>query len=188
MRFLTYNAGGLVGPVAQAKGDWLLSYLCNNGDVGALAVQETHCGESDQFCQAVRDMGDRFSVVHSPAVDGDGYAGVMLVISREFRVEEERVLIGGRVMAVRVASVVYGYVMDLVVVYGYPQGRQEWLGEMAAAVDVTVPTVVMGDFNFVTDVRDRDSDVMHDYDVRQSGRMGDVAGGLDLFDAYKLLH
>ena len=189
MRFLTYNAGGLGrGPVAQSKGDWLLSYLCNNGDVGALAIQETHCGESGQFCQAVRDMGDRFTVVHSPAADGDGYAGVMLVISREFKVEEERVMIGGRVMAVRVANVVYGYVMDLVVVYGYPTGRQEWLGEMATAVDVTVPTVVMGDFNFVTDVRDRDSDMMHEYDVRQAGRMGDLTGGLDLFDAYRLLH
>ena len=97
-------------------------------------------------------------------------------------------MIGGRVMAVRVANVVFGYVMDLVVVYGYPMGRQEWLGEMAAAVDPTVPTVVMGDFNFVTDVRDRDRGVMHEYDVRQAGRMGDVTGGLDLFDAYRLLH
>ena len=132
-------------------------------------------------------MSDRFTVVHSPPVDGDGYAGVMLVISREYQVEAERVVLAGRVLAVRVRSLVYGSIMDLVAVYGFPGGRQEWLGEMEGAVDITVPTVVMGDFNFVTDTRDRDSDRMNGYDVTMAGRMGDLTRGLELVDAYRLL-
>ena len=135
----------------------------------------------------MRDITDRYTVVFSPPVDGDGYAGVMLVVSREFEIEEERVMLAGRVLAVRVRSVVYGSIMDLVVVYGYPEGRQEWLGEMEGAVDVMVPTVVMGDFNFVTHARDRDSDRMNDYDLRQGAQMGILTGGLELSDAYRLL-
>ena len=137
MRFLTYNAGGLTGrgQRGQRVASWLLSLLDGGADIGALALQETHCREDGELCQAVRDMGVRYTVVHSPAVGDDGWAGVALVISREFEVIEERVMLAGRVMTVRVRNVVFGYVMDLVVVYGYPQGRQEWLGEMAAAMD-----------------------------------------------------
>ena len=89
-------------------------------------------------------------------------------------------------LAVRVASVVDGSVLDLVVVYGYPHGRQEWLGEMEGAVDDAVPAVVLGDFNFVTDVRDRDRGAMNEYDVRQARKMGEIEGGLDLVDTYRL--
>ena len=39
----------------------------------------------------------------------------------------------------------------------------------------------------MTDVRDRDIDRMHDYDVRQGARMGDLMRGLDFDDAYRLI-
>ena len=127
MRFLTYNAGGLSGrgQNAQRRGSWLLSLLSGGGDIGALALQETHCFSDDDLCQAVKDMAARYTLVHSPATGGDAFAGVMLVISREFEVVQERVMIAGRVVTVRVRNVVFGYEMDLLVVYGYPGGRQE---------------------------------------------------------------
>ena len=188
MRFFTHNAGGLKrgGQNAQAKGDWLLSHITGCPDFAALAIQETHCEGLGDFCQAVCDMAGLFTVVMSPPLPGDPYAGVALVISREYKVEQERVVLGGRVLAVRVASVVDGGVLDLVVVYGYPHGRQEWLGEMEGAVDDAVPAVVLGDFNFVTDVRDRDRGAMNEYDVRQARKMGEIEGGLDLVDTYRL--
>ena len=188
MRFLTFNPGGVKkgSQVAQRKGDWLLSFISQCPDFVALAIQETHCLGLDECCQAVQDMASLYTVVMSPPLPGDTFAGVALVISREYKVEQERVVIGGRVLVVRVASVVDGGVFDLVVVYGYPQGRDEWLGEMEGAVDDAVPVVVLGDFNFVTDVRDRDSDCMHDYDVRQARKMGDLERGLDLVDTFRL--
>ena len=140
MRFLTYNAGGLKrGARGQMKGNWLLSFLSANSDVVALALQETHCQCMQDFCQAFRDIAERYTVICSPPDLDDSYAGVALVISREYEVEAERVMLGGRVLAVRVRSLVYGSVFDLVVVYGYPAGRREWLGEMEGAVDSMVP-------------------------------------------------
>ena len=75
MRFLTYNAGGLKGrgQHGQQVASWLLSLLDNGADIGALALQETHCRDDGELCQAVRDMGVRYTVVHSPAVGDDGY-------------------------------------------------------------------------------------------------------------------
>ena len=131
-------------------------------------------------------MANLCTVILSPPVPGDGFAGVMFVISREYKVEQERVLLAGRVLVVRVAGVVAGDVWDVVVVYGYPAGRRAWLGELEGAVDGVVPAVVLGDFNFVTDVRDRDGDRMHWYDDRQARKMGDLERGLDLVDTYRL--
>ena len=110
MRFLYWNASGLkkgssvASANAQAKADWLLSYL---GRAGAfcLGMQETHCDGLDDFPQAMRDICDLYTVIHSPPMPGDPYAGVALVISREFQVEPERVMLGGRVLVTRVTSV-----------------------------------------------------------------------------------
>ena len=95
MRFLTYNPGGLGrGPRARYKGSWILSYMQRGPDIGAFALQETHCSNIEQLCQPLQDMRLSHHVLHSGFADGDGYAGVCLVISREFEVVNERVLVG----------------------------------------------------------------------------------------------
>ena len=57
---------------------------------------------------------------------------------------------------------------------------------MERAVDDTVPTVIMGDFNFVTDVRDREGDTLTRYDVAQADKMGNLERGLNLADTFRL--
>ena len=165
MRFLTYNPGGLGGgPRARQKGSWILSYLQRGSDIGAFALQETHCSDIEQLCQPVQDMRLSHHVLHSGFADGDGYAGVCLVISREFEVVNERVLSVGRLVMVRVRSVVFLHEIDLVVIYGYPGdrlgGTRALIESLEAAVDDSVPVVVMGDWNFVIDAVDRSGGVV----------------------------
>ena len=85
-------------------------------DIGAFALQETHCSDIEQLCQPMQDMRLSHHVLHSGYAGEDKYAGVCLVISRELEVVNERVLSAGRVMMVRVRSVVFLCEMDLVVV------------------------------------------------------------------------
>ena len=98
MRILSWNSNGLKrgGVSSQAKANWLLNYLDTHSDFGLLAIQETHCQDGDQMAQAIYDMELKYTVIHSPAIDGDEYAGIMLVISKEFVVEEEQRVIEGR--------------------------------------------------------------------------------------------
>merc|ERR1711954_149774 len=53
------------------------------------------------MAQAIHDMELKYTLIHTPATDGDTHAGILLVISKEFIVENQQVLIEGRVLSVR---------------------------------------------------------------------------------------
>ena len=86
MRLWTYNAGGLKRntPGGQKKASWLLGALRRETDVVAVGLQETHCSSDDDLCQAMLDLSDQWHLVHAPARQGDGHAGVAMLISKEY--------------------------------------------------------------------------------------------------------
>ena len=167
VRFLSFNAGGLRrgNDGAQRRGSWLLHQLEVGADIGVLALQETHCRDEGDFCQAVLDMRLRYGWVHSGPRDGDTHAGVGLLVSREYRIVTSEVLRVGRVLAVTLESVLFGYGVRVVVVYGYAGRYEPWLHDLERALTGGDPFVVMGDFNFVTNQRDRGSGRMLAYDM-----------------------
>ena len=185
MKFLSWNAGGVRGSgPGQAKADWLLTHLHSMSDIAVLAIQETHCITDDQLALSIHEMNSRYKIIHSPATDADSYAGVLFAVSKEFAVENEQILLDGRVLSIRLRSLVYENVFDVIVVYGYPTGREEWLHHLEEAIDVDVPTIILGDFNFVMEGRDRDISKMHQYDISFSTKMNDMIEGLELTDAH----
>ena len=189
MRFLTYNPNGLGGgPRARYKGSWILSYIQRGSDIGAVALQETHCSDIEQLCQPMQDMRLSHHVLHSGHAEGDTYAGVCLVISREFEVVNERVLSAGRLMVVRVRSVVFLCEMDLVVVYGYPgaAGTPGLIRSLEVAVDDSVPVVMMGDWNFVVDGLDRCGGAVSTWEAACGRHMASVLEGTGLCDAFRV--
>ena len=119
-------------------------------------------------------MTNRFNIVHSPATDGDSHAGILMAVSKEFSIENKSIYLEGRVMSVRMRSLVYDNVLDVIVVYGYVRGREQWLQHLEEAVDVDVPTIIMGDFNFVTENRDRNGNNMNPYDTTFSSKMNEL--------------
>ena len=184
MKISTWNSNGL----NQLKADWLLTYLKTNSDVVVFALQETHCQDDNAFPQAIKDIKLNYTVIHSPPIDGDTYAGIMLIISKEFKIETQQIVIDGRVMYVRLESVIYGSNLDVVVVYGYPSGRQPYIKQVTDAIDPLTPTVLLGDFNYVTDPKDRSDNIMNDYDKAQANISNPVFEALGLDDAFRLRH
>ena len=185
MRVSSWNADGLKkGPVGQPKANWLLTYLDSNPDIAVLAIQETHCQDVTDMAQAIHDMELKYTVIHSPAIDGDEYAGIMLVISKDFVVEATDIRIQGRVMRIRIRSTIYQTNLDIINIYGFPAGRQPWIHEALDAVDAPVPTVFLGDFNFVREARDRLSNAMTRYDEQQTMTSNGFFETLDLQDTF----
>ena len=108
MKLLSWNANGLgKGPAGQAKANWLLSHLDSHPDIAALAIQETHCQDVSQMAQAIHDMELKYTLIHTPATDGDTHAGILLVVSKEYSIESKQVLIEGRVLYVCLLSSIH---------------------------------------------------------------------------------
>ena len=157
---VTWNAGGLHrgSGVGGQRGDWLLREWGEDGCLRVMAIQETHCKDDGDLCDSVRDLSARLNVIHSPAVDGDAFAGVMLVLARDWEVIESVVGVPGRVLSVRVKCGVTEECLNFVAVYGKAGGADggAWLDGLADVMDQTYTTVVLGDFNFVQEDRDRE--------------------------------
>ena len=122
---VTWNAGGLNrvnGVAGSQRGDWLLRQWTEDRSLGVMAIQETHCKNDGDLCDGVRDLRARLTVIHSPAVDGDAWAGVMLVLTHDWEVIESVIGVPGRVMSVRVKCRLTGECLNFVVVYGKTGG------------------------------------------------------------------
>ena len=188
MKISTWNANGLINKKGQEKADRLLTYLQSNPDIAVLVLQETHCQDENRFAQAIHDIKLNYTAIHSPPTDGDGYAGVMLIISKEFKVEIVRTVIEGRVLYVRLESEIYGTTLDVIAYYGHPCGRQTLINDATDAIDPLVPTVLLGDFNYVTDKIDRGDNNMYPYDVNQTNITTPLFEALGLEDAFRHMH
>ena len=188
MKITTWNANGVSRKNNQAKVDWLLTYLQLNPDIAVLALQETHCQDDSEYSQALHDIKLKYTVIHSPSQDGDGFAGVMLIISKEYKVLIEQTVIAGRVLYVRLESEIYGTTFDLISLYGYPSGRQDIMKDATDMIDLLTPTVILGDFNFVTDKIDRSSNTMFSNDTARANDSEPLFEALGMQDAFRLKH
>ena len=191
-RVVSWNAGGLHGrgDAARRRGAFLLSLWDEGGRLGVMAIQETHCRNDGELCQSVVDMKARLNVIHSPAVNGDVRAGVMLVLTHDWEVLESVVGVPGRVLSVRVRGRVFGDLVNFVVVYGKSGGSDggAWMDGLADVMDVTYSTVVLGDFNFVEEERDRRGGLaLNSYDRTLGRKFNDTMGGWELHDIFRAL-
>ena len=94
----------------------------------------------------------------------------------------------GRVMSVRVKCSMTDECLNFVVVYGKAAGVDggAWLDGLVDVMDQTYTTVVLGDFNFVEDEKDREGGaVMLEYDRTLARKFGDKMGGWDLQDVFR---
>ena len=141
---VTWNPGGLNrgGGNGRQRGDWLLKEWDEDRSLRVMAIQETHCKDDGDLCDGVRDMRARLNVFHSPAVEGDAFAGVMLVLTRDWGVIDSVVGVPGRVLSVRVKCCVTEECLNFVVVYGKTGGGDggAWIDGLADVMDPTYAT------------------------------------------------
>ena len=154
-----------------------------------MCIQETHCKSDNDFCQSVTDMRARLNVFHSPAVEGDGWAGVMVILSQDWEVIDVVISVPGRVMAVKVRSKLFDERMNFVAVYGKTGGNDQgaWIDGLSDVMDPAFSTVVLGDFNFVMEERDRQGGLLSAYDLLLRRRFRDKMDGWLLRDVFREL-
>ena len=191
-KIVTWNSGGLNAKRenGRKRGDFLLSLWNKEGNLGVMAVQETHCKSDYELCQSVIDMKARLHVIHSPAGDDDPRAGVLLVLTHDWEVIETVREVPGRVMSVRVKSRVFDESMNFVVVYGKSGGSDggEWIDGLARVLTDDYENVVIGDFNFVEkpeDRRGREISGLNGYDISLTNKFHNATAGWELKDIFR---
>jgi exonuclease III len=193
-KFLTWNPNSLNSSVKRGKarkspgprnGEWLNDMLKKKERVVAVGIQETHCASDDELCPAVAEIRDRYHFVHSPAAQGDNYAGVCLVLSREYDVKEKKEPMPGRVLSVRAHSLQFKYDVNFVVVYGSQKGKVKCLEHVEEVLDDTCTTVLMGDFNFCMNGIDRASGTLSKADIGAAAKLSEILSRMGLIDSFR---
>ena len=84
-KIVTWNAGGLHkgSEYGRQRGDFLSGLWHENSSLELMCIQETHSKTGDDLCQSVIDLKTILNVFHSPAVEGDGWSGVLMVMTHD---------------------------------------------------------------------------------------------------------
>ena len=188
-KIVTWNAGGLHkgSEHGRQRGDFLSRLWQENSNLEIMCVQETHCKSDGDLCQNVIDLKTRLNVLHSPAVEGDGWSGVLMIMTKDWEVIDSTVGVPGRVLSVKVRGKIFGEMLNFVVVYGKTgaNDRGAWIDGLNDVMDLAYTSVVMGDFNFVTEERDRDGNALNGYDLTLRRKFSDKMGGWELRDVFR---
>ena len=112
-----------------------------------------------------------------------------MVLTKDWEVTESIIGVPGRVLAVRAKNRLFGDQMNFVTVYGKSGGSDSgaWLNGLETVLCDDHTNVIIGDFNFVTEAKDRkgNADGLNSYDVSLTTKYTNTVGGWNLRDAFR---
>ena len=163
VKILVWNCNGLT---SQNKVDFL-KLKSNNLTIDFTLIVETHISDEKQNLEEVTDLEISHNVIHSYHRVNDPYAGICLIISKNYIVREKTDLINGRLLKVLCESKAKpGTFYNVVGFYGYTSStplstRKTQFQQIKKSLETDKTNIFMGDFNFVEEALDRNNISQH---------------------------
>ena len=153
-----WNCSGIL-PSSSAKEKMDFINTCTSSDFDILVLIETHHKVLEDVSAALRLYKNKSQVIETGTVEGDTYAGIIVLVSSRLTVLEETVLIKGRLHNFKVKGTRKEY--NISAYYGYTSTNAsqakilQAIGILTANHKRSDNNIILGDFNFVDDDLDR---------------------------------
>ena len=153
-----WNCSGIL-PSSSAKEKMDFINTCTSSDFDILVLIETHHKVLDDISTALHRYKNKSRVIETGVLEGDTYAGIVVLVSSKLTVLEETELIKGRLHNFRVKGTRKEY--NISVYYGYTSKNAsqtkllQIIGTLSAQHKRSDNNIILGDFNFVDDDLDK---------------------------------
>ena len=159
IKCIMWNCSGILSSSSsQEKIDFLLASTDFKFDI--LVLVETHHKLIHDIQSTFHAYSGSYHLVHTGAENDDPYAGIIVLINKNFTVSDENVLLSGRLLNFRIKSD-ENREYNISAIYGFT-GKNASQAKMQNMVDKlstchspTCRNLILGDFNFVEDDLDR---------------------------------
>ena len=125
-----------------------------NASYTIAAFVETHHRHTDDFPSYISQQSQHFHILHTPTTTTHAYSGIILLISKEYDILKENIVIPGRLINIRIAHKMTKHQYNISVYYGnhlenMKINEMEDVGKQFNAIHkIADNNVIIGDFNF----------------------------------------
>ena len=153
-----WNCSGVrVSSSAQEKVDFLWSNISGPWDI--LILIETHHKMIEDIQPVLYTYKNNYHMMHTEAEEVDSYAGIVVFVHNRFKVEDENILLVGRLLKFTLITPKSTY--HISIMYGYT-GNSATRSKMELFTEKILSShkrndknLILGDFNFVDNDLDR---------------------------------
>ena len=115
-----WNCSGIVSSNStQEKIDFLFNTANNDFDI--LVLVETHHKLVQDIQSSLLTRSNAYHFLHTGAEEGDAYAGIIVLVNKNFEITDEQALLPGRILSFKLRSKNRTYKVSAI--YGYT-GKQ----------------------------------------------------------------
>ena len=155
-------------------------------------MQETHLQNSNEFPSDLKNYEHLYSIINNFADENDRSSGICMFINKTETLLEEQHIIIGRLSYVRLQNSANNEITNIFSYYGRSRNsRTEWANSFNEIRDKVQNNgleniMVMGDFNFVTSVLDRNSQILNAIDQTATNSFIEIQEELNILDSFRL--
>jgi len=193
--FVHWNINGLKCTNSQNfkdKNETICSIL-EKHDTSVLNLQETHFLDASDFPQFVKIYKHLFHFISTFATNNDPSAGILVCISKKFVIEESEILENGRLLYIKFQNKANNESQFLFSSYlksGNTERQQITIDKIRNKLleneNLAEKCFIIGDFNFVTNILDRNSMSLNNTDLQSTRSWQDLEGNFGFQDAFRL--
>ena len=164
IKIVLWNPGGIQEGAkrTEAKCDFLESEYKNN-DFDILSIQETHHKTEDKLPKYIMNLKKTHKLIDSKASNEDPYAGILMLVSKEWKILERNTLLEGRLIQVKIQKEQEDTIYNILSVYGYPkkaeadnfEKRLDIFQRIENAHEEGMVNMMIGDYNITDSLYDK---------------------------------
>ena len=192
------NVNGLKcksSPNFHKKNDIISSILENVNSTWILNLQETHLhheSENPNFFELYKHL---YHFIRTNANTTDPAAGIILCVKKSMEILSQEIIEEGRILYIKIRNTANDEIFYIVSFYGH-SGSHAKINSLISKLHrkmlldnlVTEKVILVGDFNFVTNILDRNSQTMNRTDLETTKSWNNLATDCNLQDTFRLLN
>ena len=170
----------------------IISFLENSCKTVVVNVQETHLKSESDLPLELLDYKNIYHIISTFASDTDRGSGITMFINKTEEITKTIYLLEGRLLLVTIKNKVSGETRNIFSFYGKSKNnRSEWSSHINKIKDSIINedldnVIILGDFNFVTSTKDRNTKRLNDIDVKACTEWNKMNEHIGLFDSFRV--
>jgi exonuclease III len=191
-----WNINGLKckqSPNYKGKCETLKSILDKNDCPFILNIQETHFLNESDLPKLLKPYNHLYHFEKTFAKNDDPAAGILICIRKTEEVLSSEVVESGRLMHIKIKNTANNEIHDIFSIYcksNNPEKQKQLITKLKRKIVLDQLTkencIILGDFNFVTSILDRNSQTLNRVDIETNKTWGPFENEYNLQDCYRL--
>ena len=155
-------------------------------------VQETHLRRDEEIPKKLKNMDHLYHILSAHATEGDKGAGILLFVNKTEEIVDTEILYPGRLLFAKIKNRTTSQIKNVFSFYGKSHTSKQEIRRILEMLEDKVSDgdldsiLILGDFNFVTSLNDRNTSAYNSVDNNYRHDWEKLQVNLSLIDTFRV--